>query len=380
MQSDRYGLYVHVPFCVRKCPYCDFNTFDLERSAVRTFLSALHQELILVRDELGPPPFDTLFIGGGTPTVLSGTQLSELVGWVHETVGLAPGAEVSIEANPGSVTVNGLKAMRASGVNRISMGVQSFSDDMLQRIGRNHTVRDVLTSYEMMRSAGIANINFDLMYALPGQSVADWDKTLKAALDLAPEHLSCYSLIIEEGTPFADLHRKGQLDLPLEDDEATMYENTVKACVDAGYEHYEISNFARTGFTCRHNELYWRNEQWLGVGPGAHSFWKNVRFWNERSLDAYTQQISQGRRPVAGKEPRTVDELMDETVMLGLRLVDGLPLAQFNRRFGVHLMDVYPEIVQRLCSWELLEVTGDHLRLTPRGRMLGNRVLSEFLR
>lgn len=380
MAVDRYGLYVHIPFCVRKCPYCDFNTYDVEREAVRAFLGALRVELSLIKAHFDPPPFDTLFIGGGTPTVLSGTHLSEVIGWVHETVGLRPNAEVTVEANPGSVTVKGLRAMVSAGVNRISLGVQSLSDELLQRIGRNHTVRDVLTSYEQIRAAGIQSVNFDLMYALPGQTRRDWEETLIGALELGPDHLSCYSLIIEEGTPFASMHRQGRLDLPPEDDEAWMYEETVRLCEGAGYDHYEISNFARPGHECRHNLLYWRNEEWLGVGPGSHSSWQGGRHWNVRGLVEYQDAVARGELPIEGREGLTEDERMDDTLMLGLRLTAGVSLSDFRRRFGRELLAVYGDTVERLTEWGLVEVVDGSLRLTPRGRNLGNRVIAEFLR
>lgn len=371
---------MHIPFCVRKCPYCDFNTFTVEREAVRGFLGALRAELVFLQEQIDPPPFDTLFIGGGTPTVLSGAQLSDVIGWIHETVGLQPGAEVTVEANPGSVTVKGLRAMVAAGVTRLSLGVQSLSDELLQRIGRNHTVRDVFTSYEQIRAAGIESVNFDLMYALPGQTRRDWEETLAGAIELGPDHLSCYSLIIEEGTPFASLHREGRLDLPPEDDEAWMYEETARRCLAAGYEHYEISNFARPGHQCRHNLIYWRNEEWLGVGPGSHSSWHGRRYWNVRPLHDYMEEVARGRLPIEGGEDLSEDDQMDETLMLGLRLLQGVSLADFQRRFGRELLAVYGDTVERLASWGLVRLEEGHLRLTPRGRSLGNRVIAEFLR
>lgn len=380
MRADACGLYIHIPFCVRKCPYCDFNTYPVARDAVRDFLRALEQELRLIAAAYRPGPLDTLYIGGGTPTVLRGEQLADVVGWVRELFGLAPGAEVTVEANPGSVTPSGLRAMAACGVTRISMGVQSFSDEMLRRIGRNHSVSDVYRSYALIREAGIPSVNFDLMFALPGQTVADWQNTLARALELAPEHLSCYSLIIEEGTPFGELHRAGKLPLPPEEDEAAMYEHTVAACVAAGYEHYEVSNFARPGHRCRHNELYWRNLAWLAAGPGAHGYWQGTRYWNVRELGAYIEAVGAGRLPVAGCEPRRLDEQMDETMMLGLRLTEGVSAADFAARFGVRPEEVYGPAIQRLTDWGLLELADGHVRLTPRGRMLCNRVVAEFLR
>lgn len=377
---DRLGLYVHIPFCVRKCPYCDFNTFTLEKHAVRFFLRWLQTELRLIGERFSPPPLDTLFIGGGTPTVLSGAQLSELLGWVHEYIGLSPGAEITVEANPGSVTRRGLQAMRESGINRVSLGVQSFSDEMLRVIGRNHTVRDIETSYDLIRRSGFDNVNFDLMYALPNQTFADWQATLQRAISLGPEHLSCYSLIIEEGTPFGELHARGELPLPPDDEEAAMFEYTIDTCVEAGYEHYEISNFARLGFRCRHNELYWRNESWLAAGPGAHGYWQGKRYWNERGLEEYGRCLEAGELPIDGFETPTLDEQMDETMMLGLRLVGGVDVREFAWRFGRTVDDVYGDTLARLSDWGTVTLEGDKLRLTRRGILLANRVLAEFLR
>lgn len=379
-RADQLGLYIHIPFCVRKCPYCDFNTFDVERNAIHSFLAALQTELGIIKAEMHPPPVDTLFIGGGTPTVLSGDQLARVIDWVHDRIGIASGAEITVEANPGSVTVAGIRAMVGAGVNRLSMGVQSFSDAMLQRIGRNHTVRDVLHSYELIRAAGITNVNFDLMFGLPGQIPADWQDTLLQALALEPEHFSCYSLIVEENTPFGALHERGQLELPPDDDEALMYEYTVEACVTAGYEHYEISNFARPGRRCRHNELYWRNKEWLAAGPGAHGSFGGRRYWLERGLAEYGHKVAQGQLPIAGSEQLHMDQQMDETMMLGLRLTQGVDEIAFHERFGCAVTDAYGEVIARLTAWGLIIRQHNHLRLTARGLMLGNRVAAEFLR
>lgn len=374
------GLYIHIPFCVRKCPYCDFTTYDLEKNAVRAFLAALEKELRLWREQLGALRFDTVFIGGGTPTTLSASQLVRLMEAVREAFVIADDAEVTIEANPGSVTRAGLRAMRQAGVNRISMGVQAFDDRLLQRLGRNHTVRDVYESFAAMREAGFDNINLDLMFGIPGHTLAAWEETLDEAVRLAPEHISAYSLIIEEGTPFAAAHAAGRLPLPEEEEEAEMYELLCRRLADAGYEQYEISNFAVPGRRCRHNEIYWANGRWLGVGPGAHSAWGFERFWNVGAFDEYAGRIAEGRLPVEGTEPLTADDRMDETMMLGLRLAEGVAVSAFRERFGADPTEVYAESLRRFTAEGLLEVVEGRIRLTPRGRLLGNRVFAGFLR
>lgn len=379
-QHDQYGLYVHIPFCVKKCPYCDFNTFDIEKQAIADYLKALHREMQYVKKEFSPPLLDTLFLGGGTPTVLSGRQLSDVISWVRTYIGLKDDAEITIEANPGSVTRRALEALAAAGVNRVSLGVQSFSDDMLQRIGRNHNVRDVYHSYELIRTAGIQNVSFDLMFALPDQTPDIWKETLQHAIRLRPEHVSCYSLIIEEGTPFAELHVQNALPVPSDDAAAAMYEMAVTMWTEAGYKQYEVSNFAKQHYVCRHNLLYWRNEYWLAAGPGAHGHWQGKRYWNVRGLQQYKQHIDEGRLPIEGYEQPTASEQMDEHVMLGLRLVDGVDRQQFAARYGRDVVEVYADTIDKFVEWRLLEVTAQALRLTERGLMLGNQVTAEFLR
>ncbi len=378
--AEAKGLYVHIPFCVRKCPYCDFNTFSLERTAVKRFLAALRNEIRYWHQQLGSVRFDTVFVGGGTPTVLSGSQLAEVMMYIRDSFDIAPNAEITVEANPGSVTRRGLEAMVASGVNRVSLGAQAFDDALLQHIGRNHSVKDVYDSYALICEAGLTNINMDLMFALPHQTMAQWEATLDAVIALNPAHISGYSLIIEEGTPFAELERRGQLALPGEELEAAMYEIMIDKLSAAGYELYEISNFCRGQMRCRHNEIYWHNGQWLGIGPGAHSYWNGERFWNVRQLETYSERTQAGRSPVEGSERCDRDMQMDETMMLGLRLTEGVSLAAFAERFQVSLLDVYGEQVEQLVQAGLLRLEQGRLQLTKRGRLLANRVFAAFLR
>lgn len=378
--SEAVGLYVHIPFCVRKCPYCDFNTFDVEREAVARFLGDLDREIDLVEAAYGRVRCDTVFIGGGTPTVLSGRQLAGVMARIRAGFDVALDAEVTVEANPGSVTRRGLEAMVSAGVNRVSLGAQSFDDTLLQRLGRNHTAREIYESYALMQEAGLHNVNLDFMFGIPGQSLAMWQQTLQAAASLRPSHISGYSLIIEEGTPFHTQYHKGTLDLPGHDAEADMYHEMARTLSAAGYEHYEISNFALPNRRCQHNEIYWHNGHWIGIGPGAHSYWQGRRYWNVKPLELYNTRLAEGSLPIEGEEVPTRAQQMDETVILALRLAEGVDPSRFAARFGVSLSDEYASAIDGLVAADLLAIDDRGMRLTARGRLLANRVFVEFLR
>ncbi len=376
------GVYVHVPFCVKKCYYCDFNSYSLDRSDVLAYLDAVSREAALTRevDGVRSRVFDTLFIGGGTPTCLSGKDLKALVNGLRTYFSFREDAEVTCEANPGSSNEEKFESLLEAGVNRLSVGVQSLDDALLKRIGRVHTGDEALQSLAEARRAGFTNINVDLMFALPGQEIDTWRDTLKRVVDHGPDHLSCYSLIIEDGTPFGDAFANGRLSLPGEDAELEMYEWAIEYLTASGYEHYEVSNFARPGLRSRHNQIYWRNEPYLGLGPGAHGYWEGVRHSNVRLPSEYAKALSKGALPRAEERAIDDDEAMDDTMIFGLRLLDGVAKERFATRFGVPVRDVYGSEIDRLVSLGLLEETLTHLRLTRRGLFLANQVFAEFLR
>lgn len=373
------ALYIHVPFCRRKCFYCDFASQPLATDRVGKYLYALEREAKEVLASW-PPGWEvpSLYIGGGTPTCLEPADLERVLA-TAAAFPRAAGAEWTVEANPGTVDREKLALLRAAGVNRLSLGVQSFDDELLLFLGRIHTAAEARAAWELARAAGFDNLSLDLMYAIPGQTLSAWQKTLEQALTLAPEHVSAYSLAIEEGTEFGRRWEAGLLE-PLPDDvDLAMYREVRQRLGEAGLAQYEISNFARPGRECRHNLVYWRNEPYLGLGPAATSYLGGERRTNFRNVEQYYQALAAGRSPVAEREEATPELAMAETVILGLRLTGGISRERFRRRFQVDLAAVYPEAIRRLTAAGLLAADAQGLRLTPRGLPLANQVFLEFL-
>lgn len=377
-------LYIHIPFCVRKCAYCDFLSEPADLDTIANYMEILRKQLVEQAAFLRNRTVDTVFIGGGTPTILRPKQLGVLLDTVQEQFRLAEHAEITIEANPGTVTPEKAKVLGGGGVNRVSLGLQSASAEELRLLGRIHTYQDFLHSYELLREAGIRNLNVDLMSALPKQSVSSYEKTLHQVLALHPEHISAYSLIIEEGTPFYENYREDEAlrdagkepkQLPSEESERAMYELTGELLAAYGYERYEISNYAKAGYACRHNIGYWTGEEYLGVGLGASSYIEETRFCNTAVLSEYlTEDFA----------PRDVQRLskndrMAEFFYLGLRMTKGVAKSEFVRRFGLRAEQVYGEVLTELISQGLLEDTGMNYCLTPFGRDVSNQVLYRFL-
>lgn len=376
------GLYVHIPFCERKCPYCDFNTYAGLRNLYAPLARALAQEITRAGKALGHPPARTIFIGGGTPTVLPVTLLAGITDAIRRAFIVAPDAEITSEANPGTVDRARFAGLRALGINRLSMGAQSFDDEELRFLGRIHSAEDVERAFTAARAAGFDNVNLDLIYGLPGQAARTWGRTLARALALEPEHISCYSLTVEAGTPLARWVAEGSVPPPDDDLAADLYEQTETTLAAAGYEHYEISNWARRQIPhrSRHNLIYWRHEPYLGFGPGAHSSLDGRRWWNLRAPAAYSRRLEAGESVVEGEEAIGDALSMGETMMLGLRLLqEGVSKEEFAARHGRRLEEVYATELRELQAWGLLEMLDGRVRLTPRGRLLGNQVFQRFL-
>ena len=359
------GLYIHIPFCISKCHYCNFYSVT-SRECVPDFLESLFKEMAMYRDRF--ETFDTLYIGGGTPSVLPIEHLEELMQRIGETFDLSPDSEITLEANPGDLDTTYLKALRKTVINRLNIGVQSFDDAILSLLGRRHTGKEALTAVEMSRTAGFDNIGLDLIYCVPGQDIHAWMKTLDQALSFLPEHLSCYQLTLEPETPLGMIYRKGTAGLPDEEREYDFFIKTSEKMEDAGYIHYEVSNFARNRlFASRHNQKYWNHTPYLGLGPSAHSFTKNKRWWNHSSLPAYMHDIEQGTPPVEEVEGLTDDQLCLEALSLGLRTKKGINCTDFKMKYHVDLLSEKKEIIAKLKDEGLIEIQNESLSPTRFG-------------
>lgn len=379
------ALYIHVPFCAKHCAYCDFNTYveRAQSALVRATVEAICRDIARTgqarESEAGRRAVGTIFFGGGTPTFLNGEQLVRLLGVLREHFAILPDAEISSEANPGSSDAEKFAAMRAAGFNRLSVGVQAFDDTLLTALDRFHTAGEAERALTMAREAGFTNLSLDLMFGLPKQNLPLWQATLERALALGTEHLSLYALTLEPGTRFERLYAGGKLDLPDEDDELAMYEQAITTLTAAGYEHYEVSNFARPGYRCRHNLTYWHNEEYLGFGPGAVSYLDGVRWKRERLPIRYVQKVDAVEDLTVESERLDADGTLGETMMLGLRLREGLPLQRLRDRFHCDPLTRFPKQIARLKRHGLLTLEDETLRLTHSGLLLANTVLAEFL-
>ena len=391
--AEPISLYVHIPFCETKCPYCDFNTYAAIEPLMPTYVAALKSEIALWGSLLDGPEVHTVFFGGGTPSYLPSEDIRHTMKAITTAFNLAPCAEVTLEANPGDFTADKLAAYLDCGINRLSIGIQSFDDDLLQTLGRRHNAADAVHAYGQAADAGFENISIDLMYGLPHQNIQQWQSTLAQALELAPPHISMYCLTLEGGTPMERWVDQGSMPTPDADLAADMYLMAQDEMRPGGYRHYEISNWAQPGRRSQHNLTYWRNDPYLGVGPGAHSYLGDCRFSAIKSPREYIRRM-QSVSPDSRGEPMqamissvpVVDEIeqidtpleMAETMMMGLRLDEGIGIAGFRERFGEPPSHFYADTLDELERLELLHTQEDALRLTHRGRMLGNEVFSRF--
>ncbi|MFP3357670.1 radical SAM family heme chaperone HemW [Planococcus sp. SIMBA_143] len=374
------GMYIHIPFCHQICFYCDFNKVFFKDQPVDAYIESIGKELALWKQEGAlDHPLETVFLGGGTPTALTPEQLERLLELIHQYVPMAEGVEWSSEANPDELTREKMEVLYKGGVNRLSMGVQTFDQDLLKRLGRTHANDDVLRAVETAREVGFANISFDLMYGLPGQTMAQWDETLERAFAFSMPHFSAYSLIIEPKTVFYNLMVKGKLNTVTEDLEGDMYERLMEEMEKHGLHQYEISNFAKPGHESRHNLLYWDNEEYIGVGAGAHGYVKGVRYSNHGPLKKYMEPLESGERPVLDATQVSVKAQMEEEMFLGLRKTAGVDIAHFEEKFGAPLEKVYGEILRSETAKGNLAIEQGRVKLTHKGRFVGNEVFEQFL-
>ena len=376
--STPIGCYVHIPFCVRKCAYCDFNSYSGYSDAhISRYVHALTQE---IRQTPPGQPVDAVFFGGGTPTAIPAPDEAALLQAVLETVPVTPDAEITTEANPGTMDVRHLSVLREAGFNRISFGVQSFDPGLLKTLDRIHSADEAKAAVRAARAAGFENVSLDLMFALPRQTLKQWSETLTQALELETDHLSLYSLIVEEGTGFYTLQQKGRLPLPSDDLAADMYELAVETAQSAGYRQYEIANFARPGRESRQNLHYWRNGSYYGFGCGAAEYLEGARRMNLKTPAQYADAVETSSNLTLSTETLTTDETMAETFMLGLRLTqEGVSIPRFQSRFGCDPRQKFAAEIETFTKRGLLEVVGDAIRLTPQGVFLASEVMVAFV-
>ncbi|GAB4339935.1 MAG: radical SAM family heme chaperone HemW [Desulfobulbaceae bacterium] len=379
---ERTGLYLHVPFCLRKCPYCGFFSQADEPALHRGFLEAVARQAAWFRKSglAEGCRVDTVFVGGGTPSLLPPPLLTELLDLLRDAFPLS-GREIefSVEVNPATLRPETMEALRRGGCNRLSIGVQSFADEELRAIGRPHTAADGVRAVRAARTAGFTNCSLDLMYGLPGQTVKSWEQTLATALGLALNHLAIYELTIEEGTPFSEAREQGKLALPSEEEVVAMMETTERMTVAAGFVRYEISNYARPGRECRHNCNYWHNGWYVGLGPGAVSCLDGWRVGAVPDVREFQRRLVAGRDWWSWEERLEGVERFRETVVMGLRMSEGISLSGLGKRFGLDLREYYGPTLERLVSRGMVEISGDRLRLTSAGMRLANPVMAELV-
>lgn len=384
--QPRYSLYLHIPFCRHRCSYCDFNTYTTLGDLKVAYTSALADEIAQVSEGLKRPAH-TVYLGGGTPSIMPAEQLESILQAVNDGFSLSDKAEVTLEANPDTVDRDYLIALRQLGVNRLSFGAQSADKDELALLGREHDFTAVIRAMELSRAAGFDNLNLDLIYGLPDQSLHSWEHSLRAALELEPAHLSLYCLTIEDGTPMQRWLRSGAIRKPDPDRAADQFELACKLLSDEGFIHYEISNWARPGRECRHNLSYWRNEQYLGFGAGAHGHAAGYRYWVVRQPRSFIRRMAgknKARFPwssaVAGKNKLNRREMMSDIMITRLRLLqEGVDLAAFQDQFGLRPREAYPGVIEQLMDYGLLFEEDGRLLLTQRGWFLSNQVFYRFM-
>jgi oxygen-independent coproporphyrinogen III oxidase len=378
------SLYLHIPFCEHKCIYCDFysiaprETEESYDNLVQRFLTALAREISLRRqDTTFQSTYETIFFGGGTPSLLSPAAIASILNHLSRSFSISDNVEVTLETNPGTVDLMKLRDFKSAGINRMSFGIQSFHEKDLKFLTRIHSADQARENIRNAFKAGFDNVNFDLIFALPGQTLELWNSNLQQALELDPTHISCYSLIVEPNTPLHRMVEAKQVAPLAIDEDAEMYEKTMTVLSDAGFEQYEISNFAKPGFKCRHNITYWNHSNYLSFGPSAHSFWNGKRWWNLSNVVGYSDSLTKGMIPVAGEETLSSQQWLDETIYLGLRS-EGIHLPSFERRFHKDLLKEFKSIIDGLLTDNLASIEESHLRLTAKGYLLCDEICRSF--
>ena len=393
------SLYLHVPFCHTKCPYCDFNTYEKIEQLIPNYIESISNDIEFWGTTLNHPITKTIFLGGGTPSYLSTSNLTKVIQSIKTNFHISENAEITIECNPGDLNHKKLENYLQIGINRLSIGIQSFDDELLTKIGRRHNSKDAISSYNQAIESGFSNVSIDLMFGLPGQTKENWINTMYKALELNPKHISLYCLTLESGTPMEAWERNGKIQVPDNDITADMYSETQKLMQQANYKHYEISNWCKDGYESIHNLTYWENKPYIGIGPGAHSYLHPLRFWALKSPREYIKKtsflaensisknfFSESFNAKKLKDSTTIEDIeyisnnteIIDTVMMGIRLNSGLNLSKFKSRFGISFTELFGDITTELINLRLLTLDGYNLKLTDQGRMLCSQVTSKL--
>ena len=373
------GLYIHIPFCIQKCYYCDFNSYAGLEALRQEYVGCLKKEMHMYKERLGNRRIDTVYIGGGTPSCLPESSIMAIMDACAATFNLSAHCEISVESNPGTLSGQKLRAFKACGINRLSIGLQSWHDADLKRLGRIHTQRQFVDNFDAARQAGFDNINIDLMFALPSQTPEQWGNTLDNIILLQPEHISCYSLKIEESTRFYTDYHAGRLKLPDEETDRHMYHQALQKLAQHHYRHYEISNFAKTGFECRHNLIYWKCKDYVGIGAGAHSCLDGERYSNICVPAEYIMQIQNGSLPIAESTVLEVKDRMAEFIFLGLRLSEGISAQTFYDAFQTDIRSVFGSQIDKFIRLGLMKRQKERYQLTAKGMDVSNQIFIEFI-
>ena len=375
---DKISLYIHIPFCAQKCLYCDFPSFARKDHLRKAYIEALNKEIISLREKHNNLEINTIFIGGGTPSVLEADELECLLKEVAK-LNMAKDIEYSMECNPGNLTEEKLEVMKKYGVNRISMGLQAKQDNLLKGLGRIHNYKTFKENFLLAKKVGFNNINVDLMFGLPNQRLNEWEETLREIISLEPAHISAYSLIIEEGTAFYNLYENDKLKLPTEEEERKMYHLAKKILEENGFNQYEISNYAKEGKECRHNLAYWNMDNWIGVGSAAASYINGKRIKNISSVEKYINSINEKGEAVEEIINNSKNDNMEEFMFMGLRKINGIDENEFKKRFSMNINDVYGEIINKYIGEGLLIRESGRIFLSEKGIEISNIIMADFL-
>lgn len=388
------GLYIHIPFCVKKCKYCDFNSYKMDIDAKKRYIEDLKIEMELYSNKLykdnkykkkedyhlnSDDTITSIFVGGGTPSILTSDEIREIFTSVRAMFNIDKNAEITIECNPGTLTLEKLKTMKDIGINRLSIGLQAVQEQHLNFIGRIHTYEEFEKNYKDALSVGFKNINIDLMYSLPNQTLCDWKETLQKVSDLNPTHISAYSLILEEGTELYNMYESNKFELIDENMDIEMYEYTINYLKSKGYNQYEISNYSKDGYNCEHNILYWECEHYIGLGAGASGYINKNRYNNLESLDDYHLSLTKREKPIQENEILSEKDMIEEKIFMGLRMNKGIEFEDFKKKFGLDFREKYNKQIEMLLDRKLINQSFEGIQLTQKGREISNSIFIEFM-